>query len=202
MNSTVDISKILILSNLSLLSPNSKIFVIVKSLCLEMFPLTWFACDKKFSFHNDDWGSEWKWFFFFNILTVRDDVRNLRINWRLSTILKTSNKGVWSNVNSVWRYAKVCIYWLRWNTNVKKTSFGQNKRYKKVPSFFLLRVLLFFCESYFSYISCFPRRLQDVFAIRLPKTSWRRLQDVFKTSSVRLYQDECLLWQNAWTLWL
>ena len=160
--------------------------------------------------------------FFFNILMVRDDVRNLRINWRLSTILKTSNKGVWSNVNSVWRYAKVCIYWLRWNTNVKKTSFGQNKRYKKMPSFFLLRVLLFFCESYFSYISCFPRRLQDVFAIRLPKTSSRRVcktscnyvfktswktkkcytEDVFKTSSVRLYQDECLLWQNAWTLWL
>ena len=42
-------------------------------------------------------------------------------------------------------------------------------------------------------ISCFPRRLQDVFAIRLPKTSSRRLQGVFKTSSRRLprrLQDE------------
>ena len=65
-----------------------------------------------------------------------------------------------------------------------------------MPSFFLLRVLLFFCESYFSYISCFPRRLQDVFAIRLPKTSSRRLQDVlqdvFRTFSRRLqdvFQD-------------
>ena len=69
-----------------------------------------------------------------------------------------------------------------------------------------------------------PRSLQDVFAIRLRKTSsrrlqdvfarrlaimssrrlqdvledkkmlhWRRLQDVFKTSSVRLHQDQCLL---------
>ena len=28
-----------------------------------------------------------------------------------------------------------------------------------------------------------PRRLQDVFAIRLPKTSSRRFQDAFKTSS-------------------
>ena len=58
----------------------------------------------------------------------------------------------------------------------------------------------------------FPRRLQDVFARRLAimpsrrlqdvfQTSWntkkmlqwRHLQDVFKTSSVRLHQDECLL---------
>ena len=73
------------------------------------------------------------------------------------------------------------------------------------------------------------RRLQDVFAIRLPKTSSRRLQDVFKTclqdvlqlcfqdvledkkmlqrrrledvlktSSVRLHQDECLLGNICW----
>ena len=53
-----------------------------------------------------------------------------------------------------------------------------------------------------------PRRLQDVFARRLAVMSsrhlqdvledkkmlhWRRLQHVFKTSSVRLHQDECLL---------
>ena len=49
-----------------------------------------------------------------------------------------------------------------------------------------------------------PRRLQNVFAKRLAIMSWRRLQDVlehkkcytediFKTSSVRLHQDECLL---------
>ena len=33
---------------------------------------------------------------------------NLRTHWRLSTILKTSNKSMWSNV--FW-YAKVCIFW-------------------------------------------------------------------------------------------
>ena len=41
-------------------------------------------------------------------------------------------------------------------------------------------------------ISCFPRRLQDVLAIRLPKTSSRRLQDVFKAFSRHLqdvFQD-------------
>ena len=35
-------------------------------------------------------------------------------------------------------------------------------------------------KAYFpANISCFPRRLQDVFVIRLRKTSSRRLQDVF-----------------------
>ena len=38
-NSIVDISKILLISKSSLLSPNSKIFVIVESLCLKMVPL-------------------------------------------------------------------------------------------------------------------------------------------------------------------
>ena len=33
---------------------------------------------------------------------------SLRIHWRLSMILKTSNKSVWSNV--FW-YVKVCIFW-------------------------------------------------------------------------------------------
>ena len=32
----------------------------------------------------------------------------LRIHWRLSTILETSNESVWSNV--FW-YVKVCIFW-------------------------------------------------------------------------------------------
>ena len=41
-------------------------------------------------------------------------------------------------------------------------------------------------ESNPANISCFPRRLQDVFAIRFPKTSSRHLQDVLKTSPRRL----------------
>ena len=39
-NSIADISKILFVSRSGLLSPNSKIFVIVQSLFLEMVPLT------------------------------------------------------------------------------------------------------------------------------------------------------------------
>ena len=50
--------------------------------------------------------------------------RLLRIHWRLSMILKTSNKSVWSN--AFW-YVKVCVFWkciqytIHWDeTNVKK----------------------------------------------------------------------------------
>ena len=43
-NSIVDINKILFVSKSSLISPNSKIFVIVESLCLKMFLLTLFPC--------------------------------------------------------------------------------------------------------------------------------------------------------------
>ena len=39
-NSIVDISKIFFVSKSSLSSPNSKIFVFVESLCLEIVPLT------------------------------------------------------------------------------------------------------------------------------------------------------------------
>ena len=88
--------------------------------------------------------------FFFNILTTRDDVRNLKMKWRLSTILKTSHKGVWSNVKSVWRYAKVYIYWkciqytLDWDETqmLKKFHLDKINGPKKCP-------LFFFREFYF-----------------------------------------------------
>ena len=67
----------------------------------------------------------------------------LRIYWRLSTILKTSNKSVWSNV--FW-HVKVYIFWkfIQYtiieikHTNAEKISYGQNKRYNKNALFFLL----------------------------------------------------------------
>ena len=67
-------------------------------------------------------------------------LNNLRIHWRLSTVLKTSNKGVWSNV--FW-YVKVFIFWkciqhtIHWDKTqmLKRILFEQNKRYKKGPLF-------------------------------------------------------------------
>ena len=57
-----------------------------------------------------------------------------------------------------------------------------------------IQQLIVFNTTHFpANISCFPRFLQDVFAIRLPKTSSRHLEYFFKTSSRnlprRLFQD-------------
>ena len=86
----------------------------------------------------------------------------LRIHWRLSTILKTSNKSVWSNV--FW-YVDVCIFWkciqytIHWDKTqiLKKNPLGQNKWYKKCPLLFPSSfvssnssVLLLIFESYTS----------------------------------------------------
>ena len=84
----------------------------------------------------------------------------LRIRWRLSTILKTSKKSVWSNV--FW-YVKVCIFWkciqhaIYWD---KRQTLKRYKRYKKMPSFFLRKfqlvtILLSICDSYMSWCTIF-----------------------------------------------
>ena len=80
----------------------------------------------------------------------------LRIHWRLSTILKTSNKSV-SNID-FW-YVKVNIFWkifqytINWDKTkmLKKNFFGQNTCYKKMHSFFASSdssVLLLICNFY------------------------------------------------------
>ena len=71
--------------------------------------------------------------FFFKDMT-------LRIYWRLSKILKTSNQSIWSNL--FW-YVKVCIFWkcIQYTVHSDKTQmlktmpFGQNKQYQKCPPF-------------------------------------------------------------------
>ena len=75
---------------------------------------------------------------------------HLRLNWRLSMILKTSSKSVWSN--AFW-YIEVCIFWkcIQYTMNWDKTQI-----LKKIPSFFfhelqLLTVLLLLWDSYMSW---------------------------------------------------
>ena len=41
-----------------------------------------------------------------------DKGMNVRIHWKHSTILETSNKSVWSN--GFW-YVKVCIFFIHWD---------------------------------------------------------------------------------------
>ena len=63
----------------------------------------------------------------------------LRIHWRLSMILKTSNKSVWSNV--FW-YVEICIflkciqYTIHWDkTQMLKKNSSDKINGKKMPSF-------------------------------------------------------------------
>ena len=83
----------------------------------------------------------------------------LRIHWKCSTILKTSNKDVSSNV--FW-YVKVCIFWkciqytIHWDkTNVKKILLDKINGTKMASFFFreiqLLTVLLLISDSYMSW---------------------------------------------------
>ena len=69
--------------------------------------------------------------------------RSLRIHWRISTILKTSNKSVWSN--GFW-YVKVCIFWkciqysIQWDeTQILKTLPSDKINGTKNALFFLSR---------------------------------------------------------------
>ena len=72
-------------------------------------------------------------------VSIVDLLRHLRILWRLSMIWKTSKKGIKKKINVLW-FVKVYLYsessfntlYIYWDKkNVKKVSFGQNKRYKK-----------------------------------------------------------------------
>ena len=52
---------------------------------------------------------------------------DLRIHWRLSTILKTNSKSVWSNV--FW-YVKVCIFWKHIQYTIH---WDKTQMLKKIP---------------------------------------------------------------------
>ena len=87
-----------------------------------------------------------------------------RIHWRLSTILNTSNKSVWSNV--FW-YIKVCILWkcIQWTIRWDKTQilkiFPSDKINGTKNSFFFFRelqlttFLLLIYDSYMSWSTWF-----------------------------------------------
>ena len=85
---------------------------------------------------------------------IRLSIKPFTKHWRLLTILKTSNKSVWSNV---FRFVKVYIFWKftqyakQWD---KKISYGQKKRYKSALFFLsfapIITVLLLIHNSYTS----------------------------------------------------
>ena len=81
---------------------------------------------------------------------------HLRIHWRLSTVLKTSNKSVWSNV--FW-YVKVCIFWkctqhiIHWDKTQTLKSFPSDKINctKNVLFFARSNLSQFYCNLRFLY---------------------------------------------------
>ena len=85
---------------------------------------------------------------------------SLRMHWRLSATLKTSNKSVWSNV--FW-YVKVFIFWkyiqysIHWDKTqiLKKNPSAKINGTKNVLVFFRdlqhITVLRLICDSYLSW---------------------------------------------------
>ena len=94
----------------------------------------------------------------------RSKLPYLKIQWRLSTILETSSKSVWSNI--FW-YVKICIFWkciqynIHWdNTQVlKKFPLDKISSTKNTLSFFRelqrITVLLLISNSYMSWSARF-----------------------------------------------
>ena len=121
----------------------------------------------------------------------------VRVQWRLSTILKISNKIVWSNV--FW-YLKVCIFWKwsRYTIHWYKTQILKNFPSDKINGtknvfFFLCElqliiVSLLICDSYICWSSRF------VF-LKLCGIYYFRFRFVF----IKVY---IFVQQNARTLWL
>ena len=146
---------------------------------------------------------------------LKDLAISIRIHWKLSTILKTSNESVWTNV--FW-YIKVCIfckcieYTILWDKTQMLKKFPSDKiNGTKNALFFLSRspthhsftfnlrflyehkVRLFktVCEIFhfrfrFIFIKVYTFVQQNAWNLPSKHSSWwRRLEDVFKTSSSR-----------------
>ena len=89
----------------------------------------------------------------------------LRIHWRLLTVLKTSNKSVWSNV--FW-YVIVCVfckciqYMIYWDKTkmVKRFPLDKITSIQKLPSYFfhelqLITVIFLICDFYMGWSTRF-----------------------------------------------
>ena len=114
--------------------------------------------------------------------------KSLQIHWRLSTILETSNKSVWSNV--FW-YVKVCIFWkcIQYTIHWDKTQM-----FKKFSSFFLSRAPT---HHSFTFNLRFLYELKH--KVRLSKTVCGIFHFRFRFVFIKVY---IFVQQNAWILWL
>ena len=124
------------------------------------------------------------------------DLDDLRIHWRLSTILKTSKSSVWSN--AFW-CVKVCIFWkfIRYTIHREKTQMLKRFISDKINGtknafFFLSRA-----HHSFTFNLQFLYELKRKF--HLSKSVCGILHFRFRFVFTRVY---IFVQQNAWTLWL
>ena len=124
---------------------------------------------------------------------------DLRIHWRLSTILKSSKKVYEVNV---FRYVKVYIFWkcvqyiIHWDkTRILKKFFwtGQNNGYKKCP-LFLLRAL-----THHSFTFNLQLLYDLKHKVRLNETVCGIFHFRFLSVFIKVY---IFVQQNSSTLWL
>ena len=122
----------------------------------------------------------------------------LRIYWRLLTILKTSNKSVWSNV--FW-YVKVCIFWkciqytIHWDKTQMLKKFPSDKiNGTKNALFFLSRA-----PTYHSFTFNLRFLCELKHEVRPSKTVCGIFHFRFRFVFIKVY---IFVQQNAWTLWL
>ena len=124
--------------------------------------------------------------------------KSLQIHWRLSTILETSNKSVWSNV--FW-YVKVCIFWkciqytIHWDKTQILKKFPSDKiNGTKNALFFLSRAPT---HHSFTFNLRFLYELKH--KVRLSKTVCGIFHFWFRFVFIKVY---IFVQQNAWILWL
>ena len=121
---------------------------------------------------------------------------SLRVQWKLLTILTTSNKSVWTNVS--W-YVKVCIFWkciqytINWNkTQMLKKFISDKMNGTRNALFFLSRAPT---HHSFTFNLRFLHELQH--NVRLSKTVCRVFLFWFHFVFINISVQ-----QNARTLWL
>ena len=92
------------------------------------------------------------WTYFCKFYKIFRTQLSLRIHWRLFTILKASNKSIWSNV--FW-YVKVFIFWkfiqytIHWDKTQMSRKFPSDKANDTKKCSFT--ILLLICDSYMSW---------------------------------------------------
>ena len=121
----------------------------------------------------------------------------LRIHWRLSTILKTSNKSVWKNL--FW-YVKVCIFWkfiqdtIHWDKTKILKKFPSNKINGTRNAFFFLPR----APTHHSFNFNFRVLYEQKHKVSLSKTLCGIFRFRFRFFFIKVY---IFIQQNARILW-